>query len=288
MQWGEYFTQSSTSGIFLKTASRIIHGLEFEDHMLSMFPVDEEKPNLGPSIIREQMKEWLHRICLVNSSDDFAFNFRTAVFEACLPINASLEMRTRRAGNSQIIPLTLLQHELGYEIASKISHSFGLNIRDLGKKPGWDKKKELIVESSSNKKPEIEKPEHNLYQWMILYMFAYTCFHEQRVNFIETYYITQSKILESLNKLKAKERFYRTREPFIVRLRRRWYINYVRVNIDETKEIRWLECADATEACLFWMYMLKTYNEGETIAGHLMSDWINKFLTVRDFELEDD
>lgn len=265
MQWGEYFSQSSCSGVLLKVCSRVINGIELENHLLSLYPIDgsSDLPTFTDPEVRTQMKTWLHRACMVDSSDDFSQDFRTAVFDACLPINSCADAHTRTGGGgtAKVIPLTQLQNEMGYEIASEISNSFGMRVRSIG----YD-------------------PTHPFYDFIMLYMFGYACFHEIRLNFVETLYISQTKLHENLRLIQTKLRFGRIRDPLIVRLQRKFYIHYIH---SDTHEARWMPCENATDACLFWISILKKHNESELLSGHRMGDWIDKFLSVRDFDLEE-
>jgi len=263
MQWGEFFTQSNVSGLFMKLSSRVLHGIEFENYVLSLYPIDTVKPDLGNDVIKTQMYTWLERSCKLETSDDFAHDFRTAIFDNCLPVNSSIEALSRKGNvTAKIIPMTQLQNEVGYEIASELNSSFGLRVRDIG-----------------------FKKEHPYYQFIMLYVFGYTCFHEQRVSFINTFYIPQSKIMSSLTLLKTKKRFHRNREPLIVRIQRKWFIHYIH---SENNVARWMPCDDAIEACLFWLWLLKEHHECNLISGHMLKSWIDKFLSVRDFDFEDE
>lgn len=261
---GEYFTNSSVSGIILKVCNRICHGIEMEDYLFSLYRVVDEKPDLGEPIIKEQMYTWLHRICSIDSSDNFAHDFRTAVFDACLPINSCLDAKSRKGATAKVIPLTQLQNELGFEVASHISESFGLRVRSVG--------------FEENKK-------HPYYQIMMLYMFGYTCYHEQRLPFIKKFYIPQTQLMESLSLLATKKKFHRNREPLIVRLQRKWVIHYID---SVTQEALWLPCADAIEACLFWVFLLKKHHDSKLIDMFDLTEWVDTFLSKRNFLLEDD
>jgi hypothetical protein len=260
-----YWSEASIPGMFLPQSARIMQGLAFEEYMWNLYPHDDAVPAM-PSLaeLKIQFHEWIIQGCSVDSSDDFANDFRNAACDNCLPTNSRAYTATRRPGGSaNVIALTQLQYELGFDVASKIVNSLGLRVRSIG----YD-------------------PTHRFYELMVVLMFGYSMFHAQRVEFLKQFYIPQSELYLKTKELGVATRFRRLREPYLVRLRRKWCLNYVQPG---TQQIRWMECADAIEACLCWLWLVRTHHEDELISGHQIGKWSTRLVTVQeadDFEIE--
>jgi hypothetical protein len=260
-----YWSEASVTGVFLPQTARIMQGLAFEEYLWNLYPHDDAIPVI-PSLpeLKIQFHEWIIQGCSVDSSDDFANDFRNAACDSCLPTNSRAYTASRRPGGSaNVIALTQLQYELGFDVASKIVNSLGVRVRSIG-----------------------YEATHRFYPLMVVLMFGYSMFHAQRVEFLKQYYIPQSELHLKSNEFGVATRFRRLREPYLVRLRRKWVLNYVQPG---TQQIHWMECTDAIEACLCWLWIVKTNHENELISGHQIGKWSDQLLTVQevdDFEMD--
>ena len=258
VELGVYLSPVSVTSLFLPQTARIFHGVETEEYILSLYPISKEKPVLAEGM-KAQLEKWLLKACSIDSSDDFAADFRKAAFDICLPLNTRINTQTRKQGSSSadVIPLTLLQYELGFDVATIMNEQMSNRVRSIG----YDKK-------------------HVFYPFIMLQMFGYVMFHEQRVTFTESFYVSQSDLIKCLNtKIRNIIKFRRRREPLIVRLKRKWFIHYTDciTNISQ-----WLECEDAAEVILYWLTLIRDHHDSELISGHNIKEWSKKFLEKND------
>jgi hypothetical protein len=258
LELGLFWSDVSILGVFLPQTARIIHGLDLECHVFNMFELETNPPVIeNMAALKQQMARWLTRACSIDSSDDFSHDFRNAAFESCLPVNSFNNASSRRSNNSaQVIPLTLLQFELGYDVANAVSESLGTRVRSIG----YDHK-------------------HMFYQLMMLYMFGYVVYHEQRLEFNKLFFVESSQLLSKLDLVKTCIKFSRNREPLVVRLKRRWFVHYVPK--DEITG-RWIACADSSEACLYWLAVVRDHHDSDLVSGHNIEEWSKKFLTLHE------
>lgn len=267
LELGQFWSETGITGLFLPQCARVMHALAYDEFVLSLVEHVKEKPPLeNLATLKTQLQKWVHESCLVDSADHFAMHFRSAVFESALPVNCRANARTRRSGggNAETMPLTLLQHELGFDVATVLNDMLSTRVRSVG----FD-------------------PKHPFYQHMVLHIFGHVIMHEQRVSFIRDFFINHSDLTQSLDRLKTTRRFSRNREPLIVRVQRQYWIHYID---SETRRPCWLHCSDAEEAVLFWLWLLTKHHEGELISGHNIKAWSERFLFVKkdELDIEDD
>lgn len=273
--------------LFLNQASRTLQCIEFEAQLLKRVPVIEfsafdnssssntsacgaaaasssssydPTPSdlpvlLNPAALKVRFQKWLLDACKIDTSDDFASEFRSAVFEMLLPVNSRLNAMTRRKGSSSgtVFPLTLLQFELGFDVANTLSEGFGHRVRSIG----YD-------------------PKHPYYNFMALFMFGYVMFHEQRVNFIQQFFIKNCDLYKSRDRIHTSLKFKRLREPLILYIQRRAYVHF----FTDKDHGYFVRCADTIEACLLWLHLLVHYQKGLLITGHNLTDWSGQFLDL--------
>lgn len=266
--WGSYQSMTDVTAKFIPQCARILHGLFFQFDLIPPPPSDSDGTLLklkNQDELRKQMQTWLFRACSVDSSDTFSQNFRNDLFASLVPVNAGLYSSTRVPSSSQasatLLPLTLLQWELGFDTASKLNDMVSLKVREIG-----------------------FKPDHLFYDMMMLCMFGYNIYHELRLDFLKTFYIPEGHLLSRIQDIKkCKHGGGRPREPYIVRIQRAFYVQYYipsSSSSSTTVGAKWYRCRDATEACLIWLHLLVTLHKGEVFTGHRMTDWSGKFLTV--------
>ena len=263
VSWGQLFSLTNITAMFTVQCARFFHSMILQHSFLSDEGILVPTPIIAPEL-KVQMQIWLLKKCSIDSSDSFAAIFRDGLFGALLPLHSEVNAKTR-AENAGVQMLTLIQYELGFDVASKLNNALVLRVRSIG----YD-------------------PQHKFYDFMVLYMFAYAIRHELRFEkFLEIYYISDSKYTKAgFEVLRTKKRFQKyLREPLIVRLQRKFYVHVFMKegkNDDAVKKGNWMLCENAIEACLLWLTMLMRNNNGLLYTGHNLSKWAKQFLDMPD------
>lgn len=265
LELGLYFEDAygKATGQFVPNTARIWHSLELEQYVMDQFPISQTMPPITAQHV-EQFQRWLVRVCSVDASDSFADTFRAAVFEALLPANSRIYAQTRKADSANVFSMTLLQNELGYDVGTAVNQLLSDKVRSIGL-----------------------KPDHALYDLLVLHMFGYMCSHELRLDFIQHFTLSSSDILPRMKEITSSDdkSTFRLREPRIVRLQRRWCIRYFDSKSSESRSNAqgyWMICKDALHACLHWLWLLREHHEDQVNTGHSMKLYCDRFLLLND------
>jgi hypothetical protein len=259
--WGSFFSLIHVSSLFSIQAARVMHALTLQYHVVLHEGILVPTLSVAPEL-KLNMQLWLLQACKIDSSDTFAAVFRDALFGSLLPLHCAVNATTR-TGSAGVITLTLLQFELGFDVASKINDAVALRVRSIG----YD-------------------PQHEHYDLIVMHMFGYTLRHEKRLEkFLRDYYVCEEDYTKRVfTELRTKHRFGRfLREPIIVRIQRRFYVHFYAKKDNRNKQVvkgNWMQCENAIEACLVWMFLLVEHNEGKLYTGHDLHKWTDRFLVI--------
>jgi len=268
MAWGSFWSLTHMTSLLVPQSARILHNMFMQHHLVATNGQELPQNSLecSPDWIK-QLQDWIARMCAVDSSDNFAHEFRNELFAALLPANAVIYGSTRSgsgpSAGAQMPASTLCQAELGFDVASKISDTMTIKVRSIGLQPS-----------------------HPYYDIMVLFMFTYQIFHDLRLDFRKLFYIAERELISKWDLLHRSKRIgsTRTREPMIVRVKRAHYVHYFHKEEEEQEEPKafWLRCSSSAEACLFWLKLVRDNHEGQLFTGHNINRWAEKFLNVKE------
>lgn len=234
------FTDDEKISGFVATASRILRHIHLHRHYLASSPHFQlHRSPIGRSE-RHRFESWLKSKCELQLTDGFIIFYRATAYEMWLPLGARLiESRNPLANRED--PMTCVETTLGAGTTAFLQSYLEA---PMG----------AIADDGS----------HPMHDILVLLMFHYMLKHftqgaftfigdNENPTFIPHYDIDKLGVELPLDK-----RFViLDRRPLIAHLQKRYYIHNV------VPKARWVPCADATDAVLLWMYMVKNHYGGK-------------------------
>lgn len=251
------FTDSEKVREFVSCASRILRHVHLHRHYLAASPHFQLHQSPIARSARDRFAAWLRAKCELQLTDGFIIFYRATAYEMWLPLGARLiESRNPLANRED--PMTCVETTLGADTTSFLQSYLETGMSTIAADAA-----------------------HPMYDKMALLMFHYMLKHftQGAFSFIgdneAPTFIPHYDIDKLATELALDKRFViLDRRPLIVQLQKQLYIH------NAVPKPRWVPCADATDAILLWMYMVKNHYGGKVGNDVDVNEFIDQFHSV--------
>lgn len=256
VDYGVYWKMTDTDKLrdFVACASRILRHIYLHKHYLAASPHFQLHQSPVERAHRGRFAAWLQAKCQLQLTDGFIIFYRATAYEMWLTLGARLiESRNPLANRED--PMTCVETTLGVDTAGYLQS--------------------LLETPMASVAADAMHPMHEI---LVLLMFHYMLKHytqgafsfigdEEAPTLIMHYDVDRLAV-----ELTLEKRFViLDRRPLIVQLQKQYYIHNV------VPKARWVPCADATDAILLWMYMVKNHYDGKVGNDVDINGFIDQF-----------